>query len=88
MIKRELYTRNFPGGSSQESGVYLPLRGPFVIIGQFSVFLCTKWSDAKSIAEVAGKLSDTLDIQRGQIAYQEGPQDSVEVAAYHYCTSD
>ena len=73
------------------SGIVLPLTAPWIITSRDDIarFVRMPWSDAKFVASREGKVSNTLDISLGMVALQENKFDStVQIAAYHYDTSD
>lgn len=79
-------------GRPESKGMFMPLKGPWIITGQhdptFQKFQEMKWEDVKFIASGKGILSDTLNVTWGNVAYQEAADGGIEIAAYHYDTSD
>lgn len=75
-------------------GVYFPLRGPWIVTDQHDFSWQRRyreklpWKEAMFMASAEGKVTDTLDLHIGQVAYQRSVTGEIEIAAYHYCTGD
>lgn len=73
----------------QHKGVYLPLRGPWIITSQNDeTYRGLSWKDAQFVASRDGKLFNTLSVSWGQVAYQADESGGVEIAAYNTDSSD
>jgi len=62
------------------------IRGPFVKLHQFdNVDLKTKWVDFKWLHK--DKVVGSIDLKLNETYYQQGPNESVIIAAYYWDTS-
>jgi hypothetical protein len=69
--------------------VSLPLKGPWIRVSQHdNRWENMSWKDAQFLASREGLIHEILDVDWGQIAYQEGPKGECQIAAAHLDTSD
>lgn len=86
---RRLFTTAQPEPMHHSSGIYTPLRAPWIVTDQNdSRFEKLTWQEAHAIAVRENRVTATLDLGWGQVAYQRDRDGRIEVAAFHHDSSD
>jgi len=74
-------------GRPERRGITLPLRGPFVILGQNErPPEGITWNDF--LFSNPAKASPEFDLQLGSVVYQNDGNNRIEMAGFYYDTSD
>ena len=74
-------------GKPESAAIYLPIRGPFVMLRQHETFdKGMSWVDFNET--YSSHKTESLNPTWGYVVYQQSSGGGIEVAAYHYDTSD
>jgi len=75
-------------GMHQHAGVFLPLRPPFLVVTQGTESNVDKLPWNVVTERFAKQLQDFLDLSWGQVALQHDGNGGIEIAAFHFDTTD
>lgn len=85
-MPREITVPTKPGRPEQ-AALNLPLRAPFIILSQ-QVHVDKHQSWAVFCESNKTRMTNVFDLNWGYVVYQQSESGGIEIAGYHYDTSD